>query len=277
MLLLAIIWGSSFILIQEALKTFYFAEVGAIRLVAAGITGLLFAGKALKKIPRNKIRHAVIYGFFGAGVPAYLFPFGQQEVESSVSGILNGLSPVFVFLIGVAIFKTPFHFGKAIGIVVAFCGGALLLLQSHEEGTSNWIYGAIIILATIFYGISSNILKVYLQQVPPVAIAAIGFSAMGLLSLPYLFVADIPKHFFENAYAWKSLAAILVLAVFGSAIAAMMFSKLVQRTTALFGASVTFIMPVIAVGWGLVAGESIGLFHAAGMLLIILGVYLISR
>ncbi|MBK9731400.1 MAG: DMT family transporter [Chitinophagaceae bacterium] len=278
LLLLALIWGSSFILMKKGLEVFRPEQVAALRIAITALVMLPFLLIRWKEIRKGKVKYILLQGLFGNFLPAFLFTIAQQHIDSSLAGILNSLSPVFVLLLGILFFGTGFTWWRIAGMFVAFSGSVLLLLFQQGHGiTTNGLFGWLIVFATFSYGISANIIKRYLYDVQPITINAVAFSVMLFPALIILFFTDVPKTFESGNTAFVALGYIAILGIVGSGIASIVYFRLIHNTTALFASSVTYLVPVVALFWGFLAGEPIGLIDYAGMALILSGVYLVGK
>ena len=128
--LLALIWGSSFILMKEGLTQLSPYQVAALRMLFAGLVLLPFAFKALKKIPKEKMGLVLLSGIIGNFIPAFLFCIAETKIDSALAGILNSLTPLFTILVGVFFFqnchqypKNDRHLSGLYWAMLAFCSG----------------------------------------------------------------------------------------------------------------------------------------------------------
>ncbi len=275
---LALIWGSSFILMKKGLESFRADQVAALRISITAISLLPFAVMRRKDVEPSKVKIIFLQGLFGNFIPAFLFAAAQTQIESAAAGILNSLSPVWVFVLGIFFFRSKYNWIKLLGVSIAFSGVMLLMLFQPQHGVaSNGYFGWLIVLATLSYGLSANITKKSLNNVRPITITAIAFAIVLIPTVIYLLSTGVVETFHEHANAAASLGYISILGVMGSAVASVLFNRLVQSTTALFAASVSYLIPIVALGWGFLAGEQITLYDLFGMLLIITGVYIVSR
>lgn len=253
-------------------------EVGSLRIVAASIFLLPFALKRIKKVNRRDWKFLLSVGFVGSLFPSFLFAIAQTRLESSVTGVLNALTPIFTILIGLFIYgqKQP---GRVFaGIFVGFIGTAILILAGAEGAVSLNFYAFFVVLATLFYGTNLNIIKYHLSHQRALTITSISLMLVGPISLLYLWGAtDYFQKILEVEGAVLSSLYIIILGVLGTAIALILFNKLVQITDPVFTSSVTYIIPIVAVVWGLIDGERLYLMHYLGMTGIILGVYLANK
>ncbi len=276
---LSIIWGSSFLLIKKALIAFTPIQVGSLRVIIAGSVLFVIGFKHLTNFNKKNILPLIGVGLVGSGIPAILFAIAQTKVASSASGALNSLTPLFTFLIGSLLFKTPIKTNKVLGVLVGLFGAILLFYQNNafELGNVNF-YLLLIVLATICYATSINLVKNFLQEVPSTTITLCSFLFVFPIFIPLLFSTNIIAVFQNpSSQLYLSLAAISFLAIVGTAIANVIFFKLTQQSSALFAASVTYLIPFVATFLGYADGEYIGIYHFLGLVLVIYGVYLISK
>ncbi len=233
---LSLIWGTSFILIKQGLKIFSPDEVGALRVSAASLFLLPVALVRMKELRQIHFGKLFLSGLMGTFFPAFLFAFAQTQLSSSIAGILNTLSPVWVVIMGALFFHQRFRAIAIVGILISF-GGTILLTLSRTGG-----------------------------------------SLIGPLGLTYLFgftefthkMADVPG-------AWRAFGFIVLLAFMSTAVATLLFNKLLKISTPLFASSVTYLMPIVSVLWGVLDHEQLFLGHFIGMACILAGVYLANR
>ena len=104
LIILSLIWGSSFILIKKGLTGYGYFEAATIRMLSAGTAMVPFGLQNFKKIPAGKTKYVILSGAIGMFFPAYLFCLAQEHIPSAVAGVLNALTPVFTFLISLFLF-----------------------------------------------------------------------------------------------------------------------------------------------------------------------------
>ncbi|HLF64319.1 MAG TPA: DMT family transporter [Saprospiraceae bacterium] len=275
---LCITWGSSFILIKKGLIAFDPVEVAILRI---GITALAFipiyALMVKGRFPLHKMKYAVLAGLLGNGIPAFLYAIAQTHVESSVAGILNSLTPIFVWVIGLLFFATHFRITQLAGVVIGFLGAAAIVLLNHRFQFRLDSFTLLIVLATVCYGLSANVVKTYLQDVNAIALSAMALFIIGIPAIAYSFFTDIYTSVVSESAARLSLLALIILALVGTALANILFYRLIQKTSAVFASSVAYLIPVTALGWGLLDGEALAAIHLLGMGLILVGVWLLRR
>ena len=273
------IWGSSFILMKKGLRSFSHDQVAALRLFISFIAFIPFGIKNLKKINKRNIVSLLVVGFIGSGAPAFLFAKAQTQVDSSMAGILNSLTPLFTLIIGLIFYKSTAKLINALGIVLGLIGAFGLILQSTNGGVIvdkiNY-YGLFIIAATICYGINVNQVRYKIKGLTGLELTSLAFMFIGPLAGIYLLFSDFSNALITNDYL-LNLGFIAILAVVGTVLALVIFNTLIQHTSAIFGSSVTYIIPVFAIMWGLFDGETLSILQFFWIALIITGVYLVNK
>ena len=275
--LLAIIWGSSFILMKRGLDAYSDVQVAALRLFIAFLSLLPFMFKALKKVKRNQILPLAIAGILGNGIPAFLFTRAQTTLESSFVGILNSLTPIFTLLLGIYFFKTKPSKINILGIIIGFIGALLLYSSEISEVTTINIGVLLIVLACFFYGTSVNVIRKYLTDLDSISISAVAFLFVGPFTGFYIFTTDFLEIATTTNQGLISLGYIVILAVIGTSFSVVLFNKLIKDTSAIFAASVTYLIPVVSLMWGLLENEQIKNEHYIGVVIILCGVYLVNK
>ncbi len=290
LILLAFIWGSSFILMKIALfdssgaPVYSAMNVAALRITIAALALLPIAISQFKNVDREKWGWILGVGTFGNLLPAYLFTSAQTELPSAIAGMLNSLTPIFTMIIAVLLFKTSISRNQLIGLVIGFVGASLII--SDGGNLANVFTGETAIsisgcgkvaLATLFYGLSVNILRNKLLEVRATTIAAIALAMVMPFAFFALIGSDVPTILLENPSGLKSMFAVVVLAVIGTAAALAIFNALIKSTDALTASSVTYIIPLFAAMWGVIDGEELTVWHMIGGMVILLGVALVKR
>ncbi len=282
MALLAIIWGSSFILVKKSGKVFDASQVGSLRIVAAFCFFLPFFLYNIKKIPFKKAHLFFIVGCLGNLFPAYLFALALagSKLDSGVSGALNSTTPLFTLIVGGLFFGNKITSHQAFGIILGFVG-ALLLVVAGAKGSiiENFNgYALYVIAATVLYGFNLNITKKYLTDLDlsPFLITAFIFMTIGPVAIRVLFLGDFLDKV-SLPEARNPLIYSMLLGVLGSAVAMVLFNKLIQVTSAVLASSVTYLIPIVAILWGLFDGEALQIQHFVGMGVILVGVYLVNK
>ncbi|MFY0687895.1 MAG: DMT family transporter [Cyclobacteriaceae bacterium] len=271
---LALVWGSSFILIKKGLVVLSAGEVGALRVFSAGAFVFFPALYQLKHVSVSQLKYILIVGLFGSLIPSFLFAIAQTRVSSSITGVLNALTPFNTVLIGLLFFKirskSIIYFGMGLGLV----GTAILILTGSDGQLQLNAYGLFIILATVLYGVNVNVIKYKLAGVNSMTITSLSLAMVGPAAGIYLFgFTPLVSHMSDEGGP-LAIAYICVLGVVGTAIALIIFNKLVQLTDPVFTASVTYLIPIVAISWGLLDGERLSFYHLIGMVTILGGVYI---
>jgi len=275
--ILTLTWGSSFILIKQGLVVYTPMEVGALRLCVAGLALVFFGVRSFKHIPKKLLPWVVVGGGMGNFIPMFLFPLAQERVSSSMAGILDSLVPMFVLLFGFLFFGVKSRAWQVIGAVIGFVGAAMLMGGDADDGKSDVFHSLLIVLATAFYGMNGLIINRYLSGIPSFKLSAAVFTIWFGPSLIILGFSGFFSTFTGTSAQWQGLGYVAILGLVGTALAMILFYKLLQLTSALFASTVTYLIPIVAVMWGVLDGERLGWSHALGGLLILIGVYLIQR
>jgi len=275
---LALIWGSSFILMKIGLDNHLSAyHIAAIRIVSAGIVLLPIAVRAIVAIPWNKRWLVFLSGTLGSLLPAFLFCVAEESIDSALAGTLNSLTPVFVILTGFLFFKIKTAPNKIIGIIIAFTGCVLLLLSKGEMQNKQVAYSVLVVVATLLYGFNVNMVTKNLLHIPSLHITAVAitFNAIpALIILIFTGFFDLPL---TDPGVIKGTLAATCLGVLGTAIATVLFYMLVKRASGIFASMVTYAIPFVAIGWGIYYKEHITLSQILCLLVILAGVYLANR
>jgi drug/metabolite transporter (DMT)-like permease len=277
MAVLALIWGSSFILMKRGLEEFTPPQVASIRMVAAFLCLLPFIIRHTGKIEPGQWKFIFATGLLGNGIPAFLFTIAQTAVPSFMAGMLNSLTPLFTLIIGYFIFHSEVSFSKVVGVALGL-GGAVGLILMNSGGTQanvSW-YPLLIVLATVLYGCSVNIIRHKLHNVESVLISGFALCIVGPPCAIYLFTTDFTDRLSNHPAAYASFGYALLLGIFGTAISIVLFNKLIKISGALFASSVTYLIPIVAMLWGITDNELLSLWHLFALGAILSGVYLIN-
>ena len=276
LVVLSIIWGSSFILIKKGLVGLEPLQLGALRILFSAFVLLLFGWKTLKTIKKLEWKWIGISALLGTGIPVFLFAFAETEIDSAVVGILNSSVPLLAFVFGILLFGAKFIKQQFIGVLLGLIGaGALIYIGSQINEEQNYWYASLVIIASSLYALNVNIIKRHLQEVSALAIAAGNFVFLIIPAVIILFYSD----FFDlplttDTTIQQSIGYIVLLSIFGTAIAKVMFNKLVQISNPVFASSVTYLMPIISVTWGVLDGEAFTSLQVTATLIILAGVYI---
>ena len=276
--ILVVIWGSSFILIKKGLVAFTHYQLGAIRISLTFLVLLPFTIGRFILLKARDWKYLVIVGLAGGGIPAFLFAKAQTGIDSYMAGLLNSLTPLFTLIVGVLLFGFRAKWFNIFGILIALAGTAgLLYVGGGKSFDFNFRFGIYIIIATIGYALHANIVRFRLQTLDPVTITVFSFFIIGLPVLIYLsFFTPFFRQVLQEEDARISLGYITLLALFGTAPAIIIFNKLIKLTSAVFASSVTYLIPVIAIMWGVNDGEKFEVIYLTWIVLIFLGIFLVN-
>ncbi len=279
LIILTLIWGTSFILIKRSLQSFSAAEVGALRMFTAGLVLLPIAFRNYKKVEGKNWGSLFVVGFFGSFIPAFLFAKAETSLDSSLAGVLNALTPIFVLIVGALFFSQKFSKSQIIGIIIGFLGTTFLVFAGSSGSLSSInLYGLFVVLATICYGFNANIIKFRVTGLNALTITSISLGMVTPIAFAYLvFFTNVTQQILHEPEARISFLYVSILGVMSTAVAMGLFNKLIQITTPIFTSSVTYLIPFVAVIWGLWDGEVLLSGHFIGMFGILIGVYIANR
>lgn len=276
---LSLIWGSSFILMKKGLRSYSHDQVAALRIFISFLAFLPFGIKNLKKVSKENIYSLLIVGFIGSTIPAFLFTKAQTNIDSALAGILNSITPLFTLIIGLIFYKSTAKLINAVGIFLGLIGALGLIIHTSSDsnilGNVNY-YSLYVVLATICYGINVNQVKYKIKGLNGLELTSMAFMFVGPFAGIYLLFTDFSFALSTNDYM-LNLGYIAILAVIGTVMALVIFNTLIQYTSALFGASVTYIIPIFAIAWGIFDGEKITIIQFLWIGLILTGVYLVNK
>ncbi|MFZ1805827.1 MAG: DMT family transporter [Cyclobacteriaceae bacterium] len=279
LIILALIWGTSFILIKKGLVVFSGGEVGALRVAFAAIFVLPIALTKLKGLTSTDYGKLLLSGMIGIFIPSFLFSFAQTKIDSSIAGVMNSLTPIWTMIIGVILFSQRFRGLAIVGTFIGFGGTVILIMANADNSLGRFSgYALFVVAATFLYGSNLNLIKFKIPHLRSLTITTVSVMLLGPFALIYLFVFTefIPKLSSVDG-AWKAFGFIAILGLMSTAVATVIFNKLVKTNSPLFASSVTYLIPIVAVMWGVLDGEQLYLGHYIGMIAIIGGVYLANR
>lgn len=277
LILLSLIWGSSFILIKRGLVGLNPFQLGALRIIFACLFMVIVGFKSISKIPLTKWKYVAITSLFGNGLPVFLFAYAQTGIKSSVSGILNSLTPLYTLLIGVLAFGLGFVRNQVIGVVLGLTGCLLLVFFGKSaSGETNYFCAFLVVIATMCYALNVNLIKRYLSDVSPLAITTGNFLTLLIPALIILFANGYADVMTQPEVIHSTLF-MIILGMVGTGIANILYYQLIQITSPLFASSVTYFIPIVAMSWGMLDGETLNFMQLVGASVILSGVYLASK
>lgn len=274
---LALIWGSSFILIKKGLLGLSALQVGALRIVFASIFLLLIGFRSLFLIPKHQWKYIALTSLFGTFIPAFFFSIAQTQITSAVSSVLNSLTPLNTLIIGALFFKIGFQKRQIWGVLIGLLGSFLLVYAGAiNNPNQNYYYAILILVASCCYAINVNLIKRFLSNLSPLSISTGNFSVLFLPALCILFYSGF-GHLEWVGQVRDSILYILILGVMGTGVANIIFFKLIQIASPVFATSVTYLIPVVAFFWGLLDNEMLSPIQFLGAFIVLIGVYLSAR
>jgi drug/metabolite transporter (DMT)-like permease len=275
---LVLVWGSSFILIKRGLEHFDAATVGAMRVVLSFLFLLPLAIRRFRLVSKKEFGWLTLSGIIGSLIPAYLFAFAQTGLESGTAGLLNALTPLFTLVVGLFVFQLKVRWFQVLGVFTGLIGAVGLISSSGGRSLSfNLPYASLIILATILYAFNVNLIKSKLHRVDSISITSLTFLVPGIIASVILLTSrPIIQQLSTDASAWAGLAYLALLAFLGTALALMAFNVLIKLTGPIFASSVTYLIPVVALLWGVVDGEFFSAVYLFWIGMILGGVLLVN-
>lgn len=278
LVILSLIWGSSYILIKKGLTGLTPIQLGSLRVIVTTIIMAPIGYQKIKHIPRQNMKWVALSAFVGSFFPAYLFAFAETEISSSITAVMVSLTPLFTLLISVFVFGEELLKKQVFGVLIGFTGIIVLINNELFSSSFNILYIMFIVLAAFCYAVNANVLKYKLSNIPALGIVFMSFLFMFIPAFIILCFSNFPfSDFTSDPLIIESIIYIVILAVFGTAIAKVLYIKLLAISTPVFSVSTTYLMPVVAIFWGLLDGEEFKLTQFIGTAIILLGVYLVTK
>jgi drug/metabolite transporter (DMT)-like permease len=277
LVVLSLIWGSSFILIKKGLVGLSPLQLGSLRIIFSALFLLIIGFKSITQIKQHQWKYIAITALFGTFIPAFLFAIAQTQISSSVSSILNSLTPLNTLILGGIAFGLSFKRTQVFGVIIGLIGTLLLIVNGaiHHPNQNYW-YTILVLIASICYATNVNLLKKYLSDVKPLSISTGNFLVMLVPALMVLFSTDFLS-VVQDVKVQNSMFYIMILGIVGTGIANIIFFRLIQMSSPVFATSVTYLIPVVAFFWGLLDGEMLTPVQFIGAFIILIGVYLSSK
>jgi len=276
---LVLVWGSSFILIKKSLLYFSGSEVGLLRIVITFLFLLPLSVKSLRKTTKKLFGILIISGVVGSLLPAFLFAIAETHITSSLAGTLNSLTPLFTLVIGVLFFKLKTHWYNIIGVIIGLAGAVgLIIVATGVDLHTGIAYSSLVILASICYAINVNLIKYFFSGINSLDITTLTFFFIGIPAFLYmLFFTSIPHKLLYDSASWNGFGYMSILSVVGTGLALIIFNYLIKISSPVFAASVTYMIPIIAIAWGIIDGETFRWEFLIWIALILGGVFLVNK
>lgn len=278
LVILSLIWGSSFILIKRSLVGYTPLQVGGLRIVFASVLLFVLGFKSLKTLSKTDWKWVTIAGLCSSFFPPFFFALAQMEISSGITSILNSVAPLFTTLVGIALFGLSLKGRQVLGVLIGLFGTVVLIAAGMDNNVNqNYWYSLFIIFAALGYAFNINIIKKYLSHLTPLAVTTASFGVAFLPALIILMYTGVFQQFARDSAMHEAIWYIMALAFLGTALANILFNKLIKLSSPVFAASVTYLIPLVAVLWGFLDGENISIFQLLGGLIILFGVWLVNR
>jgi len=279
LVILTLIWGTSFILIKRGLEVFSPGEVGAYRMVAAASLLLPLSLPRIKHLDKTQVKNLLLAGMLGSFIPAFLFPIAQTQLSSSLTGVLNALTPLFVVVVGAVFFNTKITQRNAIGLFIAFIGVIILVAYKESGGWDSLTgingYALFVIAACICYSFNLHVIKTRFTKLKSIEISSISLLLILPLALIYLFAGtQFSYKLATHPQAWEALGYVTILGMVGTATGLILFNIMVKSASPFFASLVTYTIPIVAIMWGVLDGEVLLFGHYLGIAAVIFGVWI---
>ncbi len=274
---LALIWGSSFILIKKGLVGLNPFQLGSLRIIFCAVFLLIIGFNSLKAIALHQWKYIALTSLFGTFIPAYLFAIAQTKVSSSICSILNSLTPLNTLILGAIVFGLNFRRNQIFGIIIGLIGTSVLIFNGRAQGVSeDNSYSVFVLIATVCYATNVNLIKRYLSDMKPLSITTGNFLVMLVPAIFILYFTDFSAKMDLQA-TQHAMIFVMILGIVGTGVANVIFYKLIQISTPIFASSVTYLIPVVACLWGILDNEMLTPLQFIGAFIILIGVYLSSK
>ena len=265
---LALIWGSSFILVKKSLLAYSAMQVGALRIFSATLFFVPFFIQRRKHFLPGQWKYLLIAGLTGNMLPAILFSVAGQHLSSALSGMLNAFTPLFALIIGILFYAQKTNWKQIMGIILGLIGCIGLLVAGKGFALDFNIHALWVVLATLLYGINMHIVKTHLSNLHPLTSTSGIFMMIGPIALSLLALSGFFSVPMDEAHVWPLISGI-GLGLLGSAIGMLVFNQIIKWTSAVIASSVTYMIPIVALAWGTLDGESIYLSQITFMIILL--------
>ena len=278
LIFLSVIWGSSFILIKKGLIGLEASQLGSLRIIFSSFIIFLFGWRKIFEIRIIEWKWITISAFLGSFFPAFLFAFAEKEIDSSIASIINSTVPLNTLILGIIIFKINTTKRQIIGVLIGFFGTYLLISYGIKlNPDQNYNYAGLVILCSFLYALNVNIIKKYLQHLSALTITVGHFTAIIIPAILVFVFSEFRIENLNNTETKISIFYVFILALFGTALAKIIFNKLIKISSPVFASSVTYSMLIVSIFWGIIDGEKFSIYQLIATGFIVLGVILTNR
>ncbi len=269
---IGLIWGSSFLLIKIGLESFHPGLITWGR-VGLGALALAVLPAARRPIAREDWSRVFQLGVLWVAIPFTLFPLAQEHINSAVTGLLNGATPLFSGLIGAWWFNRAPRGPQRWGIATGFGGIALLSVGSSAEGGTAFVGVLLVLFATLCYGFATNMAGSIQQKYGSVPVMARMLAVGSVLTAPFGIYG-----LSRSKFALDSAIAVTVLGVMGAGVAFALMATLVGRVGGPRATFITYLIPIVSlVLGGVFLSETVTVIALVGVVLILGGAVMASR
>jgi len=275
---LVLVWGTSFLLIKKAVFYFEAVEVGLLRVSFAFLFVLPLFFSRIKRINLKQAFLCFLSGLIGTAIPAVLFAMAETGIDSATAGVLNSLTTLFTLLVGVVFFKTTVKWINVAGVLIGLAGAVgLITVSGGNSFNFNLGFSLYVISATLMYAFNANFIKSVLKEIPAIDITVFAIFFTGFMATVWvIFFSDIPDKMITDSENLYGVLYVAILGIIGTGLAMLLFNHLIKKTSAVFAASVTYLMPVVAILWGMLDGEVLGIAQLLWIMLILAGVLMVN-
>ena len=278
LVVLSLIWGSSFILIKKSLEHFSPYQVGALRVLISGILLSPIAILNRKKFPKESLKWLIIAALAGNFIPMFLFPIAETKVSSSIAGIMNSMMPIFTIIVGAFFWNIKTTFRQIIGILISFSGVVLLMVSGESQAEMPIFYVSLLLLAAFLYAVSVTTVGAKLTHIPAKIMSSfVFFYVLALPSFISLYLSQFFSEFHFTKENFIGLGFVATLSIIGTGLAMILQYRLMSVSNPLFASTVTLLMPIVAVMWGVLDGESFTFLQIIGALIILAGLIFLRK
>ena len=234
--------------------------------------------KSLKEIEKRHYKYIFYTAFLGTFFPVFLFAFAVSGIDSSITSILNSLTPFNTFIVGALAFGFTFKKQQFLGIIIGLLGTVLLILKGADlNPNQNYWLSILVVIASVGYAFNVNIVKKHLSDISALSIVAGNFLLLVIPAFIVLLFTDFFSTFEYTETKLTALGYITILAVLGTGVAKIFYNKMVHLASPIFASSVTYLIPIVAVSWGVLDGEKLDSVQFFAGSIILFGVYLVNK
>jgi drug/metabolite transporter (DMT)-like permease len=268
----ALMWGSSFLLIAVSGDHFAPALVALLR-VAFGAGTLALLPGARRPVARSAWPAIIALGAVWMAGPFVLVALAERSIASALAGMLNGAAPLFTALVAALWTRRAPKGYQVVGLLVGFAGVVVICVPTLGSGHSGALGITLVLSATLLYGVAFNLVGA-LQR----AHGALPVIWRAQLVALVLLLVPGAAGAIRSQFAWSSIAAAAALGVFGTALAYVAFTSLAGRVGATRASLTTYLLPAVAIVLGaLFRNDHLPAVSLGGIVLVLLGAYGASR